>query len=68
MQDIGATSNLKDIGRDIWKECQACNAPLKILLKKKDLLNRNQCKYLYKVINHVTKIFDYLITCINDGL
>lgn len=41
---------------------------MKVLLKEKYLLNKNQCSNLCKTIKHVMEVFDHLIICTNDKL
>lgn len=41
---------------------------MKVILKKDNILNRNQCVKLCKNTDYVIKVFYYLITCNNDIL
>lgn len=41
-KDISTISNIEGIGGDVWGECQAYIVALKVLLKKEDILNKNQ--------------------------
>lgn len=50
-----------------WNKFKYMNT-LKKVLKKRDLLNKNQCTNLYLNIKDVMKIFDHLMNCKNDGL
>uniref|UniRef100_A0A7I4EDX0 Uncharacterized protein n=1 Tax=Physcomitrium patens TaxID=3218 RepID=A0A7I4EDX0_PHYPA len=61
-------SNMQGICGDIWEGSEFYIGAFEVLFKKSNLLNRNQCINLYKKIEHVTKIFDQLMTCTNDGL
>uniref|UniRef100_A0A7I3Z9V5 Uncharacterized protein n=1 Tax=Physcomitrium patens TaxID=3218 RepID=A0A7I3Z9V5_PHYPA len=38
------------------------------MLKEEDILNKHQCATLCKNIEHVVKVYDYLMACTNDGL
>nr|XP_024393016.1 light-sensor Protein kinase-like [Physcomitrium patens]PNR42078.1 hypothetical protein PHYPA_016907 [Physcomitrium patens] len=68
LQDIDTISNMEGIGGDVWRGCQAYIVALKVLLKKEDILNKNQCTILCKRIEHVMKVYDYLMSYSNDGL
>lgn len=68
LEDIDTISKIEDIIGDVWRECQAYIVALKDLLKKEDILNKNQCKILCKKIEHAMKVYNYLMTCSNDGL
>lgn len=61
-------SNIQGNYRATWKGSKVYVGVFKVLLKKNNLLNRNQCANLCKKIEHVTKVFDQLMTCTNDGL
>lgn len=53
---------------DAWEGSDAYIGAFKILLEKENILNRNQCANLCESIEHVTKVFDNLMTCTNVGL
>ncbi|XP_073395651.1 uncharacterized protein [Physcomitrium patens] len=68
IQDIGTISNIQGIGGDLWKECQEYVRALEVLLKEKDILNRNQCENQYKKVENVMKVFECLLGGNSNGL
>nr|PNR36586.1 hypothetical protein PHYPA_022437 [Physcomitrium patens] len=68
MEQHEEITNMHGICGDIWKGFKIYIKASKVLLKKKNMLNRNQCTNLCKKIENVTKFFDHLMTCTNDKL
>lgn len=67
LQDVDTILNIDGIGEDIWRKCQAYVEALKDFLKKKDILNKNQCKNLYKNIECIMEVYDYLMIFNKEG-
>ncbi|XP_073396919.1 uncharacterized protein [Physcomitrium patens] len=68
MEQYEKMSNIQGICGDTWEGSKVYIGAFKVLLKKKNMLNRNQCTNLCKKIENVTKVFDHLMTCTNDKL
>nr|PNR36597.1 hypothetical protein PHYPA_022448 [Physcomitrium patens] len=68
MEQYEEKSNMQGICGDTWEGSRFYIRAFKILLMKKNMLNKNQCINLCKKIENVTKVFDHHLICTNDKL
>nr|PNR48029.1 hypothetical protein PHYPA_012502 [Physcomitrium patens] len=68
VQQIDTFIKMQEINRYIWRQCEIYVREMKNLLKKKDILNRNQCISIYKKLHLIMNTFQYLIIHSNNSL